>query len=233
MRPGVVFIAEEEDSSFTGAGFDRFLTGRFEGHLEQGDRVAGSFEDLALEEALAWARERADEIVLRVGYEDVYAIGFEPGDDVDARPWPEGGIEAPVRRRTPDEAWKDRTDADPDARWEATIALTPPPPPEGFMEERREPGWDAVVEAVAGELGAAWSAENIDGWMAEMRAAARRARRSPTGEAGWATSFTRAYAVTFGVLAPTAARAREAAAARLPELPPGWSARASVAFEGE
>ena len=32
-------------------------------------------------------------------------------------PWPEGGIEPPVRRRVPDEAWKDRTDSDPDSWW--------------------------------------------------------------------------------------------------------------------
>ena len=37
--------------------------------------------------------------------------GPEP-DDGEQSPWPEGGIEPTVRRRTPDEAWKDRMDAD-------------------------------------------------------------------------------------------------------------------------
>ena len=198
--------------------------------------VNGVVELLPLNNRFLLAMERS----FSVGAPDtgntirIYAVSLPGRGEGDAYlPWPAGGIEPPVRRRRPDEAGKDRTHADPDARWEAAISLTPPPPPAGTMEERRQPGWDAVVEAVAAELGAAWSAENIDGWFAEMRAAARRARRSPTGEAGWATSFTRAYVVTLDVLAPTAERAREAAEARVPELPPGWTAQASVEFAGD
>ena len=55
-----------------------------------------SFEDLLLEEAIAWARERPDQIIVRVGYGPSYAIGFECESRL---PWPSGGLPAPVRRR--------------------------------------------------------------------------------------------------------------------------------------
>ena len=122
-RAGTVFIAEQEDAVFTGSQHDHYFTGRFGGYLDKGDRVWDSFDGLALEEALAWARARADRIVVRVGHGLRYAIGFAPDS---ALPWPADGLEPPARRRTPDEAWKDRTDADPDATWQATIALAPP-----------------------------------------------------------------------------------------------------------
>ena len=50
------------------------------------------------------------------------------------------GSNTPTRRRTPDEAWKDRTDADPDATWQATIALAPPAVPAREPDDRRRPG---------------------------------------------------------------------------------------------
>jgi hypothetical protein len=136
-----------------------------------------------------------------------------------------------VRRRTPDEEWKDRTDADPDATWQATVGLAPPAPPDGETDDRRRPEWDELVASVATDLGVAWSAATLDGWFAEARAAARRARRSPTREVGWTTVHSRRYEIYLTVRAPTAARARRAAEARMPPLPEGWSVKAFVRFE--
>jgi hypothetical protein len=220
-RPGIVFIAEDEDSVFDGNDVDHFLTGRFSGYLDKGERVWDSFEDLSLNEALAWARERADRIVVRIGYGPTYAIGFESASRL---PWPSDGLAEPVRRRTPDEEWKDRTDADPDATWQATLGLAPPPPPDRQADDLRRPEWDAVVASVAKELGARWSASNLDGWFAAVRAA----RRS-TG--AWMTHHSRRYEIDITVEAPTAARARDAAQARVPPLPDGWRVAAYVRFE--
>jgi hypothetical protein len=142
-------------------------------------------------------------------------------------PWPSDGNAEPVRRRTPDEEWKDRTDADPDATWQATLGLAPPAPLDGHADDRRRPEWDDVVASVADELGATWSPSNLDGWFAAVRSA----RRSTTGEAGWMTTHSRQYEIHITVHAPTAARARDAAEARAPPLPGGWSVAAYVRFE--
>ena len=227
QRKGTVFIAEDEESVFTGSDVDHFLTGRFYGHLDTGRNVADEFEDLPLEEALAWARERADRIVVRIGYGPTYAIGFESASRL---PWPREGVAAPTRRRTPDEEWKDRTDTDPDATWRATVGLAPPPPA-GQTDDGRRSEWDELVASVANELGARWSASTLDAWFADLRAATRRARRSTTGEVGWGTSNSRRYELYLTVRAPTAARARRAAETRVPPLPEGWSVRAFVQFE--
>jgi hypothetical protein len=48
-----VFIAEVEDTEYTGEDNDHFLTGRFYGHVDAGHRITDSFEDLSLDEALA------------------------------------------------------------------------------------------------------------------------------------------------------------------------------------
>jgi hypothetical protein len=198
-----VFIAEDEDAGY--------LTGGFSGYLDYGRRLADSFEDLSLDEALAWARARSERIVVRIGYGPSYAIGLESESWL---PWPSEGIPQPGRRRTPDEEWKDRTDADPDATWHATIGLGPPP------GDRRLPEWDAVVAAVAAELGATWSAANLDGWFADV----------PSGEGAWVTGHSRQYEIVITADAPTAPRARDAALARVPPLPDGWRAKAYVTF---
>ena len=226
-RPGIVYIAEDEEAVVAGDDSDHFLTGRFYGHLDKGNRIWDEFEDLSLEEAVAWARERADRIVVRVGYGPAYAIGFESESRL---PWPRNGLAEPVRRRTPDEAWKDRTDADPDATWRATLGLRPPPT-RGQADDRRRPEWDDVVASLASALGAAWSASNLDGWFAEARSAKRRAQRSTTGDVGWVTMHSRRYEIQLTVRAPTEARARDASQARVPPLPDGWSVAAFVLFE--
>ena len=223
-RSGTVFIAEDEESSFNGTDFDHYLTGRFAGYLDQGNRMGESFEGLSLDEALDWARKRADRIVVRVGRGPEYALGFASAA---REAWPPGGVAQPVRRRVPEQAWKDRTDADPDATWQATLALAPP---ESETADQRRPEWDDVVVSVADDLGATWSADNLDAWFVVMRSAQRRARRSPSGEAGWATHHTRAYEIEMTVRAPTASRARATALARMPRLPDGWSVQGAVRF---
>lgn len=202
-------------------GFDRYFTGRFHGHRETRTRISGSFDDLGLEDALAWAHERAYRIVIRFGPGPHYAIGFAPKGD-GALPWPEAGLPAPTRRRVDWERWKDRSDADPDATWEASLWLSPPEV-DDFLEDRRRPEWDEIASTNADRLGGAWSAEELDDYFAEVRPVQRAARRDPDRELGWYTSCRRAYEITVPIRAPTAARARAAAEALVPGLPEGWS----------
>jgi hypothetical protein len=212
MRRTVV-IAEDEDSELTERDVDHYLTGRFSGYV--GD---DAFEDLSLDEALAWARERSDRIVVRVGYGPSYAIGFESDSWL---PWPREGLPQPPRRRTPDEEWKDRTPADPDATWRATLGLVPP----GALDEPRRPEWDEVAASVADRLGVKWSAASFDGWIADL-GSGRRANRA------FVTGHSRRYELSLTVRAPSADQAREAALAQVPELPDGWSRVAHVEFVG-
>lgn len=230
----VVFIGEDDERvDVEGSVFgDWYLTGRFSGFRDTGaSRVTQQFEDLSLDEALAWARERADRIVVRIGHDAHYVIGGEP-DEHHLR-WPAGGIAPPVRRRAPHEAWKGRTDADPDATWTATLALGPPAPPDGEWDDRRRPEWDAVVEDAARSLGVAWSGDNIDGWFADIGRAARAAKRAGRHEYGWTTMHSRTYHLALPVRAPTEARAVAAAEALAPVLPDGWTVWVGVRFDGD
>jgi len=180
----VVFIAEDEDPGEDGW----YLTGRFSGYLDTG-RMADSFEDLELEEAIAWGRARAERVLVRIGYGR-----HVPAADV-------AGV-AVARRRTPDEAWKDRTEADPPIPWDADVLLSPPDP---FADS------SDVVAGLAGRLGVPWDASELEGWREDALAA--------RGAGGWVTEHSPSYRLRRRVEAATAAGAE--AAARV-EPPEGW-----------
>lgn len=222
-QPPRVFIAEDEDHVVVPGEerADRYLTGRFSGHLDTGGgTIAAEFADLSLDAALAWARERADRIVVHLGDAGPYVIGGKPGAGYLA--WPEEGLPQPARRRAPDEAWKDRTDADPDATWAVTLYLAPP---HGDAPDRA--AWDPVADAAARALGASWSAKELNGFLADVRRAERSGREYVM------TSHRRAYTVEIAVQAPTQARAVAAARERAPALPDGWELGVGAQFVGD
>jgi hypothetical protein len=189
---GVVWISEDIDYAEDGS----YLTGRFYGHLDRG-RVSDEFEDLSLEEAVAWGRARAQRVLIRIGYGR-----HVPVDDADLTP--------PVRRRTPDEEWKDRTEADPPIAWAAEVLLSPPDP------EARQ---DGVVAAVAEAAGARWDSEPLDGWVRDLRAARRRLREGKGGS--WITEWSPSYRLRLTVEASTHDQAVATARSRCP-APAGW-----------
>ncbi len=87
------FIAEELEESLEEG---TILTGRFSGHVESDDPrvedVVDEFDDLALAEAVAWARARAPMVLVRVGLSTHYDAGTVPWGIEGARPWPDGGL---------------------------------------------------------------------------------------------------------------------------------------------
>jgi hypothetical protein len=101
-RSGTVFIGENFDLDEP-----YLLTGRFTAHWE-GEDVSEHMdgpEGVPVEEAIAWGRERADVVLIRLGDSDVhYSAGRlqpppEPDDEEDLPVWPEGRQVA--RRRLP------------------------------------------------------------------------------------------------------------------------------------
>jgi hypothetical protein len=112
-------------------------------------------EGLTLEEASAWARERAERVILRLG----------DGDYVSADAWVGP---PPVRRWPAGQEWKARTDADPPIDWVVTATVTAP---HGISRVDA----DALVAPLAATA-ADWDAELFDEWDADHERARRRAR---------------------------------------------------------
>jgi hypothetical protein len=182
-------------------------------------------EAVPLEEALAWARERTDAILIRVGdRRHLYSAGGRPLPD--ARPWPPPDLGPLVRRRDPFEAWKDRTDDDPAVAWNVhvVLSLTTQTTDEAVV------GDDAPIEAFARSTGAqSWDREPLDGYLADME------RAAPGGF--WSTSHAPAWRVYYRVEAPTREAATASVLARIGDPPggleiaatalPAWDVRAT------
>lgn len=120
MRSGDVYITEDWDA-------EDFLTGRFSASWTSG-RGDGPWArgpcGVSAEEAIAWGRERAPVVVLRVGEGAHYSAGDEqPREELP--PWPSDGIEL-GRRRHPAMAHLDRTESDPPILWDARISSVCP-----------------------------------------------------------------------------------------------------------
>jgi hypothetical protein len=128
-------------------------------------------------------------------------------------PLAEADLTPPVRRRVPAEEWKDRTDDDPPIAWDVAVMLSPPDP----MAERAD--LEATVAAAAARADArGWDSEPLDGWLADTRAAMRRAGG---GEGGWFTYHSPSFRVHVRIDAPTNRQALAAARERCP-APEGW-----------
>jgi hypothetical protein len=213
-----VFIVEDEE---LGPSFRDgiWLTGRFSASLEGEDRVLESAEGLSIEDALAWGRERAPQVIVRHGDDpfEEYSAGSVHHPD---RPrWPPAELPSFVRRRHPADRWRDRADTDPPIPWRVTVLLVPPISQRSLaaLREHRDT-WSADAERIAERAGAVeWGADQLDTFIADLAAAERRGAR------GWSSYGSLNLHAVLRVDAPTAARAAEAAAARL-ELPAGWRA---------
>jgi hypothetical protein len=221
--PHTVFIVEAEDASPSWED-GVWLTGRFEGHLEGRSSLLESFEDLPLEEALAWGRARAGRVLIRHGDEpDVhYSAGTEhpPGTPR----WPPAALPPLVGRRHPSDRWRDRTDDDPPIPWRVELLLVPPADRRTLEElTANRDGWAVEGARIADAAGATFSAEPLDTFIADLMAAQRRAGG---GEFGWASYGGINFVLELDVEAATLGRAHEAALARL-ALPPGWRAEPS------
>jgi hypothetical protein len=89
-RTGVVLVGEDFDLD------DAFrLTGLFAAHWEalDGQTYLRGPEGVPVEEAIAWGREHADVVLVRLGDEDEpYSAGDKPPDSDPIRQWPRDGL---------------------------------------------------------------------------------------------------------------------------------------------
>lgn len=115
---GTVFIAEllDPEEQFT-------LTGLFAGHLEGDDDLAGEFEDLPADEAIAWGRERAGVVLIRTGDSDYYSAGVDNPEQLPE--WPLSA--APLgRRRVRGFEALDNTEDDTPVLWDVRVEAKSP-----------------------------------------------------------------------------------------------------------
>src|SRR4051812_20764045 len=102
MKPGIVFIGEDVDDE------DIYvLTGRFTAHWESDDgrQHLDGPQGVSAAEAIAWGREHADVVLIRLADSDVHhSAGVRqpaptPEDNEDCPVWPEG-TQVERRRRS-------------------------------------------------------------------------------------------------------------------------------------
>lgn len=209
-RRGVVWIAEEVEWDDDGGG--SWLTARFWAHHDTG-RVAAEVEGVSAEDAIAWGRERADTVHIRLGRGEYHTAGAVPTPDLE--PWPPPDLPPLVRRRPPADAWRDRTATDPPIAWAVQLSLHP-----ADWSEPDRAHWDCAIAELAGAAGAeGWDADALEANRADIEEARRRA--APREDFGLYTSHRPAYRISLTEQAPTQALAIEQARRRVP-APAGW-----------
>lgn len=226
MARRIAYLTEELDHELSEAQWalaagtshdsDTWLLGSFTasaGERADSDRLD---DPVPLADAVAWALERADAIVLRIGLGDHYAIG-ETGDELP--PWDPALATTLVRRRPEHEAWKDRTDADAPIRWTVEAALAP-----AFEHSGRVLSDADALDAEAEALIAAWAPLRwSDADVSAFRAAvAAQLAEHGEEEGGWFVGGGARWLLTFETVAPTRERAVEQALAPA-TAPPAWT----------
>jgi hypothetical protein len=223
-RTGVVHIYEEEEASFDvqrqrpdGSYFCATFGGRWS--RQPRDNAGPSFEGLTLEQALIWARSRAPEVQIRYGRGGFHSAGELNPDELPA--WPPRDLPARlIRRRPPEQGWRERSEGDPPVEWRIELLLTPP----NVQHMRTAKRWEAerVVEEAAEAVGAPrWDAEPLDAFLD--------ANGHPdVPNIGLAGLYPPAFRLHCQAFASTSPHAEQRLQARLPRLPNGWLARATA-----
>jgi hypothetical protein len=116
-----VFVSEECDTDLET--MVEWWTGRFFCSLQGPGSV---FEDgpsgVTVDEAIAWGRERAGRVLVRVGSDDHYSAGSDLIKGTTVKPWPAGGIPLD-RRMLPDQEHLLRSESDPPILWNVVVAV--------------------------------------------------------------------------------------------------------------
>ncbi len=99
--------------------------GTFSGHVEGKTRMLEQVEGLTADEAIAWGRERAVVVLLRLADGDEH---FSAGDENPRREreWPPPEPEPVARRRPPGQEWRERTAADAPVAWAVDLVVHVP-----------------------------------------------------------------------------------------------------------
>ncbi|HEY0390045.1 MAG TPA: hypothetical protein VGC71_16515 [Gaiellales bacterium] len=186
----IAYVAEDSELDDLGP----VALGTFSAHVEDGADLDAPFEHMAtaapLPEAVAWARGRADRVIVRLcGFDGEYSAGAVPVED--APQLPEGLDPAP--RRAAGWEFLDRTPDDEEIDWDVvvgagTIGLA------ALQRPGARPTWAAVRSALAADARViAVAAADIDppvtisqtGWAAyaNVPVAVLRASAPTVGEA--------------------------------------------------
>lgn len=215
---GSVFIAEEDD--VVAAPGELYLTGRFWASWQTPDCVREEAFGLSAEDAIAWGRERADRVFIRLGVGDYYWAGIgqaPPG----AAPWPPPDLPELTRRRHPDVAYRDRTPDDPEIGWQVTLWVGSQRPADALPGVRVWAGVETgAIAAIADRAGATWDSEARDELLADLDRARRASKRRGQEAVGWMSYGRDAYRLRLRISAPTEQLACDRAASRV-ELPAG------------
>jgi hypothetical protein len=163
MSRSVVWIAEDEALEEDGW----YLLGTFSGHVDAGGPPTDHIAGLSAEAAIAWGRTHAAEVRIRLGRGGYFSVGSEASPDLP--PWPPADLPPLSRRRPPEDAWRDATDADPPITWDVAVWLTPEDVlVNGPLRIGREQ-WNTTIAAVAQELGAvSWDSEELEARIADL-----------------------------------------------------------------
>ena len=118
--PTAVLLREESDPDDLLARVppaDLYASGRFSGYDDLGEGRPGErLADATLEDALEWARERAEVVLIRLFDSDCYSAGSRNPDPDVLPDWDEDTV---VRRRRPrGHEMLDNTESDPPVLWD-------------------------------------------------------------------------------------------------------------------
>jgi hypothetical protein len=216
---GTVWIGEDVASDDERGGV--LYTGRFSAHHDTGRGLAEELTDAAADDAIAWGRERAPLVWIRLADGDWLAAGS--GHETWAERWaPAASVS---RRRPAGEEWRDRPEDAERVAWSVQVDLTPP-----YAEPR--PDWDEQVARIAARGGASgWRARRLmtgatpgEGWFAHDGEdnTGRATLRAPVDGPDAGLDLT-TYRLDFSLDAATAVHAMEYGLDRC-LVPRGWAA---------
>jgi hypothetical protein len=220
-RTGVVHIYEEEEASYDEVRQrpdGSYLCGTFGGRWTRQPRdIEGpSFERLTLNQALIWGRARAPEVQIRYG-----RGGYHSAGDVNPSglpPWPPADLPARlVRRRPPEQAWRERSEGDPPVEWRVELLLAPPNV-DHMATAKRWAAEEIVAEAAQAAGASRWDSTPLDAYLEQ-------GKDVEIPSIGLAGPNPPAFRIHVRAFAATSVQAEEGARGRLPRLPSGWSVR--------
>jgi hypothetical protein len=143
------------------------FTGRFSGALHVDEDIAEEVEDLSFDDALAWARERADYVYVDTE-DERYSAGSKSTGRVSDLPAEVAARIRTGRRRALADWWLDRGESAEPMRFEIDVALEP----DDLAEERRS-DQEQLVARIAHQMEEAgfenvrYSAERLEAGLRE------------------------------------------------------------------
>lgn len=217
-------IYEEEEASYDEARQrpdGSYLCATFGGRWTRQPRdIEGpSFTGLTLDQALIWGRARAPEVQIRYGRGEYHSAGDVNPSGLPA--WPPADLPARlVRRRPPEQLWRERSEGDPPVEWRIELLLSPPNV--DHMATAKRWAAEEIVEGCCSAAGAAhWDAAPLDAYL-------ERGSDAQTPSIGLAGVNPPAFRIHLRGFASTSGQAEDSARGRLPRLPAGWAVRATA-----